>query len=131
MFRKAIAALAALKYYIATTIASSVLVAGYIVASVVMFCGGCVNCYTRFPTTEARIEGVYQCSREAAALSLICAFPQMMVDSPGKSGFMWENVFTIPIGFIGLCGTACEAAIDTALLPIDWPLAHYRKERRK
>ena len=131
MIRRAISALAALKFYIATALASAVAVTGYIVASVVMFCGGCVNCYTRFPTTDARIEEVYQCSRQAAALSLVCAFPQMMSDRPGDNGFMWENVFTIPIGCIGLCDTACEAAIDTVLLPIDWPLAHYRKEPRK
>ena len=88
---------------------------------------GCVNIYTRWPTTDERIDRVYQCSREAAALSVICSFPQMMSDNPGKSGFMWENIFTIP--FLGLpCAVdaVCEACIDTVCLPVDWPLSAVR-----
>ena len=91
---------------------------------------GCVNIYTRWPTTDERIDRVYQCSREAAALSVICSFPQMMSDNPGKSGFMWENIFTIP--FLGLpcaADAVCEACIDTVCLPVDWPLAAARNKK--
>lgn len=88
---------------------------------------GCMNCYTRFPTTDAKIERVYQCSREMAALSVICSFPQMMSDCPGDNGFMWENCLTIP--FLGLpCAVdgVCEACIDTVCLPFDWPVSAAR-----
>ena len=90
-------------------------------------CCGCVNCYTRWPTTDERIDRVYQCSREAAALSVIVSFPQAMSDGPSR-GFMWENLLTIP--FLGLpCAVdaVCEACIDTVCLPVDWPLAASRK----
>lgn len=93
---------------------------------------GCVNCYTRWPTTDERIDRVYQCSREAAALSVIASFPQMMSDGPGDNGFMWENIFTIP--FLGLpCAVdaVCEACIDTVCLPVDWPLAAARASDTK
>lgn len=42
-----------------------------------------------------------------------------------------ENLITIPIGCIGYCDTACEAVIDTVLLPIDWPLTSYRDKKWK
>ncbi len=87
---------------------------------------GCVNCYTRFPTTNAKIEQVYQSSRQAAGLSIIVAFPQMMSDVPGQ-GYMWENIFTVPLGCLCLCDAVCEAAIDTACLPFDWPISVKRK----
>lgn len=96
--------------------------------SVVACVCGCVNCYTRWPTTEERITDVYQCSREAAALSILCSFPQAMSDGPSR-GFMWENLLTIP--FLGLpCAVdaVCEACIDTVCLPVDWPLAASRRE---
>ena len=92
---------------------------------------GCVNCYTRWPTTDERISSVYQCSREAAALSVICSFPQMMSDAGNADSFMWENIFTVP--FLGLpCAldALCEAAVDTVCLPVDWPLSASRKESR-
>ena len=92
-------------------------------------CCGCINCYTRFPTSAPRIERVYQCSRQAAALSIVASFPQMMSDCPGDNGFMWENCLSIP--FLGLpCAVdaVCEACIDTVCLPVDWPLAASRKE---
>jgi len=90
---------------------------------------GCVNLYTRCPWTDERIDRMYQCSREAAALSIIVAFPQMMSDGPSR-GFMWENIFTIPLGCLCLCDAAVEACIDTVCLPVDWPLAESRKEGR-
>ncbi len=91
---------------------------------------GCMNCYVRAPWTDGRIERVYECSREVAALSVICAFPQMMSDSPSTSGsWCWANLFTVP--FMGLpCAVdaLCEGVVDTVCLPIDWPLAEARKE---
>lgn len=92
-----------------------------------LLAGGCVNLYTRWPTTDPRIETCYQCTREAAAISVIVAFPQAMSDGPSR-GFMWENIFTIP--FLGLpCAVdaVCEACIDTVSLPVDWPLAASRR----
>lgn len=99
----------------------------FCVALLLCMCG-CVNCYTRFPTTNERIERVYQCSREAAALSVIIAFPQMMSDNPGDGGFMWENIFTVPLGCLCLCDAACEAVIDTVCLPFDWPISAARRK---
>lgn len=99
-----------------------------LILSAVLILGGCVNCYTRFPTTNERIERVYQCSREAAALSVIIAFPQMMSDNPGDGGFMWENIFTVPLGCLCLCDAACEAVIDTVCLPFDWPISAARRK---
>jgi len=99
------------------------------IAMAALLCG-CINLYTRFPTTDARIERVCQCSREAAALSIVCAFPQMMSDSPGDNGWMWENLLTIP--FLGLpCAVdaVCEACIDTVCLPVDWPLSAIREKK--
>ena len=91
-------------------------------------CAGCVNVYTRFPTTSERIERVYQCSREAAGLSILVAFPQMMSDSPG-AGYMWENIFTIPLGCLCLCDAAVEAVVDTVCLPYDWPVSASRSRK--
>lgn len=99
------------------------------VVSVIACMCGCVNCYTRWPTTDERIDRVYQCSREAAALSVIVSFPQMMSDGPSR-GFMWENIFTVPLGCLCLCDAAVEACIDTVCLPVDWPLAASRKEAK-
>lgn len=44
-----------------------------LIVSLAAMCG-CVNFYTRWPTTDAHIDRVYQCSREATALSVICSF---------------------------------------------------------
>ena len=97
--------------------------------AVITALSGCINLYTRFPTSEPRIERVYQCSHQAAGLSIVASFPQMMSDCPSDNGFMVENLFTIP--FLGLpCAVdaICEACIDTVCLPIDWPLSASRKE---
>ncbi len=88
---------------------------------------GCVNCYTRWPTTDEKITMVYQCSREGAGPSVLVAFPQRMSDCPGDNGYMWENIFTVPLGCLCLCDAAVEACIDTVCLPVDWPLAASRK----
>ena len=98
----------------------------FTVAAVMSACG-CVNLYTRCPWTNERIDRVYQCSREAAGLSLLVAFPQMMSDCPGDNGYMWENIFTVPLGCLCLCDAAVEACVDTVCLPVDWPLAASRK----
>lgn len=101
--------------------------AGILAGAVISMLQGCVNVYTRCPTTtHVRIERCYQCTGEAAGMSLIAAFPQMISDSPGDHGFIIENVITIPIGCIGLCDTACEAVLDTAFLPVDYALSRYR-----
>ena len=92
---------------------------------------GCMNLYTRFPTTSAKVERVYQSSREMAAISVIAAFPQMMSDCPSDSGLMWENLISVP--FLGLpCAVdaVLEACVDTVCLPADWPLSAYRKEAK-
>lgn len=100
--------------------------AGILSGAVISMLQGCVNCYTRFPATDSRIESCYQSSRSAAGLSIIVAFPQMMSDNPGRHGFIIENVITIPIGCVGLCDTVCEVVLDTAFLPVDYALSRYR-----
>ena len=100
----------------------------FAVAVAMLMCG-CVNIYTRCPTTSERIERVYQCSREAAGLSVLIAFPQMMSDVPGQC-YIWENIFTVPVGCLCLCDAVVEACIDTVCLPVDWPLAASRKENK-
>ena len=99
----------------------------FLIVACALACGGCVNLYTRCPGTDEKITQVYQCSREAAALSVIVAFPQMMSDGP-HDAYIWENTFTIPLGCLCLCDAAVEACIDTVCLPVDWPLAASRKE---
>lgn len=102
--------------------------AGVAVGAMLSALCGCINCYTRFPTSDTRIERVYQCSRQAAALSIVAAFPQVMTDTGHPEPFMWENIFTIP--FLGLpCAVdaVCEGVIDTVCLPVDWPLAAARR----
>jgi len=87
---------------------------------------GCMNVYNRAPWTCGRIELVYQSSREATWMAMGLAFPQLMCDT--SDGFIVENILTVP--FLGLpCAVdaACEALIDTALLPVDWPLSAARR----
>ena len=92
---------------------------------------GCVNIYERWPTTNPRIEGVYQATRAAAGLAVVGSFPQMMSDNPSDSGSLrWENCFSIP--FIGLpfaVDALCEAVLDTALLPCDLILSNQRNKK--
>ena len=88
--------------------------------------GGCVNVYTRSPFTQPKIEDTYQCTKEAAAFSIVVMFPQCMSPS-GSPGFMPENLITIPFGCIGLCDTICEACLDTVFYPADAYLSRTRK----
>ena len=94
-----------------------------------MLFGGCVNIYTRAPWTDAKIEHVYQSTVSAAGVSTVVAFPQIMSDGHSEP-LMIENIFTIPLGLLGLCDAACEAALDTIFLPIDWPLSAYRESHQ-
>lgn len=87
---------------------------------------GCVNVYTRSPFTEKRIEGVYQCTKEAAGISYIIMFPQMMNPS-GGNGFMAANLISVPVGCIGMCDAAAEAVLDTVFLPADACLSKREK----
>lgn len=91
--------------------------------------GGCVNCYVRCPGTDARVERVYQSTVMSAAVPYLVAFPQE-IGATGDGGLMWENVFTVPIGCLFLADVACEAAIDTVCLPVDWPLSASRMRRK-
>ena len=87
---------------------------------------GCVNMYERAPWTDPEIRSVYQCSRAAAGMSVIVAFPQMMSDAPHLE-LILANIFTVPVGCLCLCDAACEAVIDTACLPFDCFLAKRRE----
>ena len=93
-----------------------------------VFLHGCVNLYTRLPATDAKIESTYQSTKEAAMLSTVIMFPQIMSDAP-TSGLMWENVFTVPLGCLGLCDAACEAVFDTVLFLPDYMIAAQRRKR--
>ena len=93
---------------------------------------GCVNvCVTRNPFCSLEVEKCYQSSSMAAGGAILCAFPRMMSDDPYESVFGPEQFFTIPLSLVILCDAACEAAIDTVLLPVDWPLSSYRKRKEK
>ena len=98
-----------------------------LILSAALILGGCVNLYTRAPWTNGKIENVYQCSRAAAGMSVIVAFPQMMSDAPHPE-IILANIFTIPLGCVCICDAACEAVIDTVCLPFDWQIS---AERRK
>lgn len=90
---------------------------------------GCVNVYTRFPTTLPRIETCYQCTRVMAGMTVVGSFPQMMSDSPSESeSLCWMNLVSVP--FIGLplfVDTCLESVVDTVFLPADWPLSAARR----
>ena len=89
---------------------------------------GCINVYNRSPGGP-RLEEVYESTHQAAALTLIAAFPQIMAD--GKQGFMWENLLTVP--FLGIpCAvdTVLEACVDTVCLPVDACLISHRRKNR-
>ena len=90
---------------------------------------GCVNCYTRCPGTDSRIEAVYQPSRAALGCSIICAFPQMMSDCPSDTGLKAYNALTVPLGLLVLCDAICESVIDTAFLPADFIISRTRKAK--
>ncbi len=90
---------------------------------------GCMSLYTRAPWTEPRIERCYQSSRSVAGLGIICMFPQCMSDCPGDGGFMFENIFTIPLGVLVECEALAESAVDTVCLPVDWPLSASRARK--
>ena len=107
--------------------------AGYCLGAIAAICAlallaGCVNCYTRCPGTDVRIEAVYQPSRTAVECSVICAFPQMMSDCPSDDGFKSYNVLTVPLGFLILGDALCESVLDTMFLPADYFISKSRKE---
>ena len=104
------------------------LAASILMAAVLASMSGCVNIYTRCPFTEKRITRTYQSTGDAYSLSIVVAWPQIMSDDPGKTGFMVENLISIPLGCVGMCDTACEAMIDTVFLPADWIISDARKE---
>ena len=87
---------------------------------------GCLNIATRMPGTDLRIEKVYQSTRGAAVLSYVIAFPQIVDFGGEHETFVPENIFTIPIGMLGLVDTACEAVIDTVCFPADFALSKHR-----
>lgn len=92
---------------------------------------GCMNIWMRNPFTYTEITSVYQSSSIMAGSAVIVAFPQMMSDCPGDGGFMLENIFTIPLGCLVLCDAACEAVVDTAFLPFDWPMSACRRKEEE
>lgn len=107
------------------------LAASILMAAVLASMYGCVNIYTRCPFTEKRITRTYQSTGEAYSLSIVVAWPQIMSDDPGKTGFMVENLISIPIGCMGLCDTACESVLDTVFLPADAVLSSRRNQKRE
>lgn len=91
---------------------------------------GCINMYTRMPGTKAKITDIYQSTKQAAAMSVVVAFPQIMASSGGK-GFYWENLLTVPLGLMVGVDALAEACIDTVCLPYDWPVSAARNARFK
>lgn len=106
----------------------SAIIAALFVSAILSLLGGCANLYTRCPATDARIERTYQCSGQAATLSVVASFPQMMSDTSESGRLRWENCLTIP--FLGLpiaVDAACEFCIDTVLFPCDYLISDSRK----
>lgn len=101
----------------------------FVMVCALALCAGCVNCYMRWPESDARIETVYQPSRTALEFSIICAFPQMLSDCPSDVGFKAYNVLTVPLGLLVLGDALCEAVVDTVLFPIDYSIAKLRKAK--
>ena len=94
-------------------------------ASLLLATSGCMNLYTRCPGTDRKIESCFQSTRCMGTLSVVVAFPQIM-SSGSSDEFYLENIITIPCGLVCLADTACEAVLDTALLPFDYPISRYR-----
>lgn len=107
------------------------LAASILMAAVLASMSGCVNIYTRCPFTEKKITRTYQSTGDAYSLSIVVAWPQVMSDDPRKTGFMVENLISIPIGCIGMCDTACEAVIDTVCFPVDFALSEHRANGKR
>lgn len=91
-----------------------------------MFATGCVNMYIRCPFTQSKIVDTYQSTRSAAGISLIVMFPQTMGYGNDR-GFIAENIFTIPLGCIGMCDVLLEGCVDTVLYPCDYVISKTRK----
>ena len=93
-------------------------IAYLMLAGLTAIMSGCVNIYTRFPTTSARIESPYQCTKEAAAFSYVVMFPQIILS--GRQGvFMWANLISVPAGCVCMCDVPFEAVLDTICIPYD------------
>ena len=89
------------------------------IALVSLMCGDCINCIVRHSPREPHITSVYQCTRMAAAVSIVMACPQMMSDAPSH-GFEAMNLLTIPCGIVFFCvDVPCELVLDTVCLPYD------------
>jgi uncharacterized protein YceK len=89
---------------------------------------GCVNVLcTRNPLSDSYLQDTYQSTRISLMAAHVAAFPQVM-SSSGHDDFMWENIFTIPVGCVILVDSALEAVVDTICLPVDWPLTAHRKK---
>ena len=87
---------------------------------------GCVNVYTRWPTTDSRIEDTYQSTQVSFAFAYVVAFPQVLPMN-GTDGLVWENIITIPCGCVVLCDTLLEGIVDT----ICWPYDKYVSDVRR
>lgn len=64
--------------------------------------------------------GLFPATRLVAVATIICAFPQMMSDSPRDDFFEAINLITIPLSTLFLCDLCCEIPIDTLCLPYDY-----------
>lgn len=80
---------------------------------------GCMNMYTRCPGTDAKVIETYQSTKCMASMSFVVMFPQVMMPSGCNKPMLPENLISIPIGCLFFADTACEAAVDTALWPVD------------
>jgi len=99
----------------------------WFVLSLCLMLGGCMNLYTRCPGTDSRIHNCYQSTDMMVMVTVLSAFPQVVDISNTEGGLRWYNLFTVPLfGVPCLADTACEAAIDTVL----WPIDYFRVNRR-
>lgn len=101
----------------------------FLFAAVAASLCGCMNLYVRCPATDVEIRDVYQSTRTMACASIIASFPGMMSDACDGT-FRWWNAFTVVgLGVPCAVDAVCEAVVDTACLPIDWPVSSARAER--
>ena len=89
---------------------------------------GCINMYTRFPTTEPFIADTYQSTEVSVAPAPVVTFPQVM--NGWSPRIEPENLFTIPFGLLVLCDTALEASVDTLCWPWDKYISNKRERER-
>ena len=93
----------------------------WLALALLLMSSGCMNLYTRCPWTDCSIDYCYQSTDTMGMVTILSAFPQAASLSRDCKGLEWYNILTVPLfGVPCLVDTACEAALDTILWPVDY-----------